>query len=87
MGGKEIQKEEDRSMQEVSEEHAKPSQKDSSATDSDIDDALRASTLSKQHKKVIHRSVKRWDNQIANELAKESNEVQNFMNDPKNKRK
>jgi len=37
-----------------------------------MEESLRASTLSKQHKNVIHRSVRRWDTQITSELAKES---------------
>ena len=45
-------------------------QNDTSATDSDIDEVVRKANLDKKSKKIIHRTVKGWDEKIAAKLTK-----------------
>lgn len=51
-------------MEERSEEHSSVVRQGSSATDSGMESVLRESKLSKQHKNVIHRTIKKWDEMV-----------------------
>jgi hypothetical protein len=75
-------------MEEKSEEaSAMAKHHGSSGTDSGMESVLRESKLSKQHKNVIHRTVKKWDELIKEELGKENESIEKALNDPKKLRK
>ena len=80
----------DQEMEEKSEEAsamAGAKNHGSSGTDSGMESVLRESKLSKQHKNVIHRTVKKWEDQIQEELGKENEDIEKALADPKKLRK